>query len=215
MLLTKIWGFACKNWCDILSLIFSVTSIAFSIISYRRTNEMRNQSEQEPLCKDITKLIEARSNFYSSEEKIIGVMQYPTISGDEEEQIKRRTKRFFGKCEYNLLCNLLKKAKNAKEIDADIGILFDLIQEANPDSYEKLRDALMSENENGLDDSVYEDNKTFFRTITIPYYEVIPNKQGKAYDYLKLSSKRETIRKEIAAIQANLEKQLQKAMLKR
>lgn len=210
-----VFNFIYNNLSNIISLFVSMGALLISIISYIRGNKIRNQNEQEHIYSDIRKLIESRNDFYSSEKRIIGDTTHCGITSIDEEEIKRKTNRFFGRREYQLLCKLLRKMKRAKEIDSDIGMLFELIRQSDEDTYSKLQDILTDEYTNDFDEVTCKKNEAFLKTITIPYYEAIPNENGKRYDYLELIREREDIIKEIVAIQEKLEDRLLKAMMKR
>ena len=142
----KIVQFILDNWNDILSLLLSIAGLLVAIYANHRVNCIRRQDMQEPLYKDLQKLLNYKCDYFSSEQKVIDCyVDTPRVNKNEEDEIKRKVSRYFGTDEYNQLCSILDLCEKASYINFDLGILFGLIEESDPQQYSELSKVLRSE----------------------------------------------------------------------
>lgn len=171
---------------------------------------------QEPLYKDLQKLLRYRCDYFTSEQKAINIYSDVTrVSEDEENEIKRKVSRYFGTDEYKQLCDIIDLCKKATAIDFDIGILFHLIKESDPQEYAQLSEVLLSECSSSISEETYDNNQKFLATISIQYYQLNEEESGKSYDYLELSAKLQSLDTEINTKKNALDQRLNEIMMKR
>ena len=138
----------------------------------------------------------------------------PNVSLDDEKAIVRRVYRFFGRREYRMLCDILRLCDVAKRLDMDIGTLFGMIKEAEPERYAKLC-SVLADQCNDLSEQKEKENAEYLSTISVRPYNNSKGKPGKTYDYSELSGKRDELNLEIMKKRKALEKCLDKALKKR
>lgn len=121
--------FLWQHWIDILSLLAAIGAVVAAMYANHRVNVIHRQDMQEPLYADMRRLLNYKCDYHSAEQRAIDCYNaVPSVSADEEEAIKRKVYRFFGEIEYKQLCRILALSSQARDIDFDIGILFDLIK---------------------------------------------------------------------------------------
>lgn len=212
----KVIQFCLNNWNDILSAILSIAALATAIYANYRVNIIRQQEMQEPLYKDLQKLLKYKCDYFSSEQTVMGCcVDVARINKDEEDAIKRKVSRYFGTDEYNQLCTILDLCKKAEHINFDLGILFDLIKDGEPEKYSQLRDVLFSESSPHISEEEHEKNQQYLSTISIQYYKFSEEDPGNAYDYLELNAELESLNTEIKKKIDILDNKLTGIMMKR
>lgn len=197
------------------SLLASVGSLFVAIYSILRTNTIRRQDMQEPLYENIHRLLKDRCSYFSAELKVIDCdVPVPNVTLEKEKRIVRQVRRFFGVKEYKQLRQILKLCRQANSINHDMSILFDTIEQTNPQQYVKLRDALIMEQRN-ITESEYEKIQAFLASIKIPFLQFAADEPGKSYDYLDLQSKLLKLNEQINEKKKILEENLQDKMMAR
>lgn len=171
---------------------------------------------QEPLYKDLQRLLNYKCDYFSSEQKVIDCYVGVTrVNEDEENEIKRKVSRYFGTDEYNQLCTILDLCEKANHINSDLGTLFTLIEKTDPQQYSKLSDVLRSEYVYDLTEQEHENNQKFLSTIAAPYCKFADEEPGKSYDYLKLSAELQSLNNKIKEKRKAFDKRLNAIMMKK
>ena len=204
-----------QHWIDVLSLLAAIGAVVAAMYANHRVNVIHQQDMQEPLYADMRRLLNYKCDYHSAEQRAIDCYNaVPSVSADEEEAIKRKVYRFFGEIEYKQLCRILALSSQARDIDFDIGILFDLIKESEPEKYIKLQEILVRR-EYMMSNSGQKDVQKFLSTIIIPFYQFNPEEPGKSYDYLELSKSLELIDRQIRDQRKSLNKEVEELLMKR
>lgn len=204
------------NWNNILSLVISGAALGTSIYANHRVNSLKRQEMQEPLYKELKVLLSYKCDYFSSEQKLIDCYTKSSpINKEEENRIKREVFRYFGADKYRQLCAILDLCEKAKNIDSDLGILFELIKKSNPQQYSQLKEFLLLEYSDHINEQDYKNYQNFLSTISIPYYKLNDNDPGKAYDYLTLNSQLISIHSEIQEKKEKFDNRLKADMKKR
>lgn len=206
--------FFVENCCDILSLTISMCALVASIYANHRVNAIHRQDKQEPLYEDVKRLLAYKRDYHSAERKAMGC--YPEVqrvSAEDEGRIKREVCRYFGKEECKQLCEILCLCDKAKNIDSDIGILFGLIKESDPKKYTDLGEILRQQY--CVPEPDQESISDFLSTLSVPYYKLSEEDDGKAYDYIELNHSLEILDKQITEQTEKLKSKLKKISAKR
>ena len=179
------------RWCEVkykiaMTNVFDtavqVIPIVISILAFVKSNKVetiQKQEKQERVHTDLNRLLEARSNFFSTENEIIGCsLDVPKVSREEEDKIKREVFRYFGKKEYTQLCEILSLCEETTEINESLRILFETIR--SQEEYEKIKEALQSK----ASDKLSDEDQELLDTLCITKY----SDDGKivTYDYKEL-----------------------------
>ena len=91
-----------QHWIDVLSLLAAIGAVVAAMYANHRVNVIHQQDMQEPLYADMRRLLNYKCDYHSAEQRAIDCYnEVPSVSADEEEAIKRKVYRFFGKIEYN------------------------------------------------------------------------------------------------------------------
>ena len=90
-------------------------------------------------------------------------------------------------------------------------IFFNLLKEAAPDKYDKLRDVFVSEYSEHTND----DNQRFLSTIRILGYQICDEDEGRDYDYCELKEKTDDLYIKVNKAWEELDTNLKKKMTKR
>lgn len=207
--------FFMQNWDDILSLLFSAGALIAAAYANHRVNVIHRQDVQEPLYADVKRLLDYKCDYYSSEKKVMDCyIAVPQVSKNEEDKIKRKVHRYFGKDQYDQLCEILNLCTEAQAVNFDMGILFDLIREGEPEKYTKLRKTFEYQ-ENMMSESDQKEIQAFLITVSIPFYQLWEEEPGKTYDYLELSKSLESLSKQILERREKLDDSLRELLMKR
>lgn len=159
--------FFTEHWSDIISLTFAAISIVLSICSIHRTNTLERHANQDSVYADLQRLLNHKCDFFSSEQKAMNCYcPAPNVSLDDEKMIVRRVHRYFGCREYRMLCDILKSCYVAKQLDIEIGTLFEMIKESEPEKYAKLSTAL-SARYGRLSERETRENNEFLSSISL------------------------------------------------
>ena len=213
-MLQKLLDFIIKSWKDLVPIVLSVIAIFVSIRAEQHAKKFERQKEQEPLYADIQKMLKSKCDYFSSEMKVIGVYSSPqTVSEAEEETIKRKTRRVFGRKKYNKLCDILSLCSQAQNLNFDMNTLFDLIKESEPEEYMRLSENLQTL-ESDIPDSAKIKANNFLTTISIPYYQFTEEEPGKAYNFFELYNHLSSLDAQINEKKKSLYEDLKKAMMK-
>lgn len=198
---------------DIISNILSLVAIIISIYTNHRVTTIHCQDVQELLYSDVKHLLDNKCNFYSAEEKVIGVYTgVPYISENDEKAIERKVCRYFDKDEYEQLCEILNLCAKESDIECDIKMLFDAIKDGEPEKYKKLQGFLMNEEKTTLEWGQEKVND-FLSTVNISVYLYCGVDAEKTYNYLELRQSRNALNEQIKKKREELEKKMEEKMM--
>ncbi len=207
--------FVSKNWTDILALLISLIALVVSIYSNHRKNILHRQEAQEPLYADVQQLLRCKCDCFSSVDKAMGCYMPDSSVGKSDEQvIRRKVERVFGKNAYKRLDRILRLCEEANSIDFDIGMLFSLIKETEPERYCKMQE-ILSEQDEHLTAQEQKNNQEFLSTISVSNYQITDQAPEESYDYLELISKLNSLDNEIRNERKSFENAIEKIMTKR
>ena len=109
---------------------------------------------------------------------------------------------------------ILRLCEEANSIDFDIGMLFSLIKETEPERYCKMQE-ILSEQDEHLTAQEQKNNQEFLSTISVSNYQITDQAPEESYDYLELISKLNSLDNEIRNERKSFENAIEKIMTKR
>ena len=154
------------DWLAIVSLVVSVIATVFSIYATHRANVIHCHPQQEALYSDIINLLNRNMGYSSSLEKVIRIATYSGYYKDTSaDEIKMKVRRYFGKKVYNQLCNILELCDRANAADSSMYELLSIYEHTQPDEYAKIREAIMTENNEHATDQELKEATDFLDNV--------------------------------------------------
>lgn len=211
-----IGEFFVAEWDSIIPIIISLIALGVSIYANYRVGKTRRQEHQEPLYNNLRQLLEVRCNYFSGADIIKGCYSKSSkFSKDEEESIKRQTARYFGKNEYNQLCEILKLCQEAKKYDTNLRIAFNQIKLNNPRLYQQLEYAITSMAHGMPTDTEIKKYTDLLAAVEIENPLETNLNEKKYWNYFECEEQRKKLDHEIKQRKEVLDVKLRKEMMKR
>lgn len=200
-MIESIEKFFIGNWDKCLTILCSAIAVIVSIYTNLKMEKTQKQDMQDAVFEDIKRLLECKCNYFVSESKIIECYQeVMSISIDDEDKIKRNVYRWFGKKKYKQLQEILDLCQMARNIDGDIGEIFNALESDNPEKYSELQNILIKQEEYTYE-QLPEENKKFLADL--PHVGKENNYPEKSQELNNLDKQ---IRKKIDLLKNSLEK---------
>ncbi|MFR7990062.1 MAG: hypothetical protein ACLU5F_05655 [Anaerovoracaceae bacterium] len=183
-----------------------------SWIVCRKNNLINKQEKQEQVYQEIKRLIDSYCDYFTLDRMILyDSTAVQNMNQNEEEQIVRAVFRYFGSKAGKELKQILDWCKQAQQNDYEMRILLNLLKEAEPAKYDRLRDVLVSE----CSEHTNDDNQRFLSTIQVLGYRICDEDRGKDYNYCELKGKTDSLYMKANKAWEELDTKLKKMMTKR
>ena len=204
------------DWTDILPIALSVVSMLLSGYSIFRTNVLSRYPEQEPLYSDIMILLKQNMNYNSTIDKIFGIDSYTGSTKKlSPNEITCKVRRYFGRKEYKLLCDILELCNRANIADSTMYTLFSTIESGDPDKYQEICNAIIAENDDELTEQEYNKAAAYLNKIKIYIKEEYDGVEWVKYDYREIEKTISMLSKQIDEKVKVLKKSLEKKLMRR